>query len=854
MPVPSWQTAHLRNWLFKPRTVWSYFPFLFLALVTLTLTIISARVLWVWPYDGMRWSTRTGYVRDVDPSGPAAQVGIQPGDQVLALDGVSLNQVFPIYHHKRAGDRVLFTLKRAEQVVMVSLTLATPPLREHLIRLEPLLVALAFWGIGLVVWALCPFHGVSRLFFALSQAVAGMLAVGGLSAFRIPWALWLFNLLLLLLAPLALHFYACFPDAPPPRYRRPLLRLAYGAGSFLAVVSIIWPRPLASPTVPQWLWTGIRSFVALVLLVALALLLRRRKGPLPLHQRRRLLIAGMAFSLLPLLLFSFLPELVRSSPVLDYVWTFPLLILLPLSYGYAVRRGELGKVDFILNRSLVYLTLTLMLAGFYLLVSALLGYLGAALGGRFLPGQPLREALVVALVAGVAAVTFYPLRDRVQHWMDYLFYGGWYDYQTVVQETVRKLTTVATLPDVARILLDEVATAMKLRCACLVLANEPINSHPLTAYSLVDSNQSLVSGCFVSATPGNESCPLQSDTPPSLLHNGVLARILATASAPLDLDWKHLQQAVEGRPLSEAEQVLLICPHARLLTPLRQGQELLGVLLLGSRLGDEPLFPHDQAIIETVARHTAVVMENLILLEREHQWATEVKALQSRLIEAREEERKQVARDLHDEVLQDLTTAYRMLGDWHHLSPEAAKQRLEEVGQCLYYVIKAVRRICSEQRSPVLDVLGLADAVQAYAKEFENRTGIAVRVIVKGNDQTRFPEQVEVCLFRVFQEALRNVEKHAGATKVDVALEIPPNSIQPGAVVLTVRDNGCGFELSPQLGTFINRGCFGLVGMRERLAMVGGQLILSSSPGRGTRLVARVPITTSEEVGEQTGY
>jgi len=849
----------------------------------------------VLPYEGLEWGSDYR-IRRVDPGGPAAAAGLQVGDLIVAVDGVPANLAYPWYRGKEPDEPISFTVRRADRLWTASLPLVSPPWSERLRRLEPVLIALSFWLIGLAVWMHKPRDGTTRLFLAVSQMGAAALATANLSAFHLEVGRRLLLVLFSLHAPVLIHFHARFPAPKALPRRRLLLGLLYGLALALALPHLLFD--LSELTGRSWPSLVVLAYLFAAILTSAAFLLHTyRTASAQTRRQVRLVVLGTVATWLPLVGGSMLPTVLWGHPLWPYELAYPFLLLIPLAYAIAIRRHRLMALDRFLNRSLVTLTLTLLLAGFYLLVSALLGYLGAALGGRLLPGQPLREALVVALVAGVAAVTFYPLRDGVQRWMDRLFYGGWYDYQTVVQDAVRKLTTAATPSDVARVLLDEVAAALKLRCACLFLGSATADRRPLTADSPTSGGPpSAVGGRlgepqFLPHILGSEACPLRGVRKPGLPCEGALARVLAAAGEPVDRE--RLRQEVKGKPLSGAEKALLACPHARLWMPLRQGRELLGVLVLGSRVGDDPLSPRDQAIIGTVARHTAVVMENLALLERERQWVTEVETLQRRLIEAREEERKQVARDLHDEVLQDLTLAYRALGDRHHLPPEVAEQKIDEVRQWLHRMIEAVRRICTEQRSPVLDVLGLADAVWSYAEEFESRTGIAVHVTIKGDDEARFPEEVELCLFRVLQEALRNVEKHAQATEVEVELEIrPPTAdrrlrgrfarprtprppsrgaapLQGGlggrrlpsskktavggpwsAVILTVRDDGCGFELPPRLGAFIERGCFGLVGVRERLAMVGGRLILSSGPGRGTELVAEVPVTRETDDDE----
>jgi len=134
--------------------------------------------------------------------------------------------------------------------------------------------------------------------------------------------------------------------------------------------------------------------------------------------------------------------------------------------------------------------------------------------------------------------------------------------------------------------------------------------------------------------------------------------------------------------------------------------------------------------------------------------------------------------------------------------------------------------------------------VRSQAEVFGLHTGIAVRVTVAGDAEARLPEAVEVCLFRVLQEALRNVEQHARASEMEVVLEMPADfeSAAPRKVSLTVRDDGRGFVMPRRLGLLLDQDHFGLVGLRERLALVGGTLEVSSGPGRGTELVAEVPL------------
>lgn len=149
-----------------------------------------------------------------------------------------------------------------------------------------------------------------------------------------------------------------------------------------------------------------------------------------------------------------------------------------------------------------------------------------------------------------------------------------------------------------------------------------------------------------------------------------------------------------------------------------------------------------------------------------------------------------------------------------------------------------MRRICSDLRPPVLDSLGLVPAVRSRLRELESRVSLQVRLQVEGDEEQDLPEEVALCLYRVLQEAVLNVQKHAAARRVVVAVRL-----RPEAVTLSVEDDGRGFVLPPRLGLLTNEGHFGLLGLQERLELVQGTLRVTSAPGQGTRLEAHVPLT-----------
>lgn len=219
----------------------------------------------------------------------------------------------------------------------------------------------------------------------------------------------------------------------------------------------------------------------------------------------------------------------------------------------------------------------------------------------------------------------------------------------------------------------------------------------------------------------------------------------------------------------------------------------------------------------------------------------QLRNLAARLLSVREEERARIAREIHDELGQSLT-AVKIDLSWlaGRLSPRNG-QMLERIGATLELadnLIKSVRRISTELRPGILD-LGLAAAVEWQAREFQARTGIPCKLRLLAQEVVVAPN-VSTALFRIFQETLTNVARHARATRAEVVLQK-----QRDGLVLLIRDNGQGFDpADPSVSKSL-----GLLGMRERAAMLGGRVNISSAPGKGTSLTAWIPLRSSEESG-----
>ena len=236
------------------------------------------------------------------------------------------------------------------------------------------------------------------------------------------------------------------------------------------------------------------------------------------------------------------------------------------------------------------------------------------------------------------------------------------------------------------------------------------------------------------------------------------------------------------------------------------------------------------------SRYVYTLLENIRRqLEESHQYRGQLRRLSSQILIAQEEERKRIARELHDDTAQALTSLLVRLRLLERAaSLKDAKVNLGDLRELTASTLEGVRQLALDLRPSVLDDLGLVPALQWQIDNFGQRWGIEVHFQATGLNG-RLPADLELVLYRVAQEALTNVAKHAGARRVSVSLERQGRRLR-----LAVEDDGRGFRVKRALSSK-ERG-LGLFGMQERLALVGGKLSIDSRPGSGTKVVAEVPL------------
>jgi PAS domain S-box-containing protein len=249
---------------------------------------------------------------------------------------------------------------------------------------------------------------------------------------------------------------------------------------------------------------------------------------------------------------------------------------------------------------------------------------------------------------------------------------------------------------------------------------------------------------------------------------------------------------------------------------------------------DDDLQKEDLPIFSVFANQVAISLENARLFEQVRDGRERLQTLSHQLVESQEKERQQIARELHDEIGQILTGLALLLEMHPQSLTEEQRASLAEAKSLVNDLMNRLREISLDLRPAMLDDLGLLPALLWHFDRFTAQTGVAVRFKQNGLVEARFPSDFELAAYRIVQEALTNVARHAGVKSAEVRVWTDPQGLH-----LKIEDRGIGFESQLQLTAL---GALGIAGMHERVLLCGGTLNLDSSPGKGTRVYAILPL------------
>ena len=273
-----------------------------------------------------------------------------------------------------------------------------------------------------------------------------------------------------------------------------------------------------------------------------------------------------------------------------------------------------------------------------------------------------------------------------------------------------------------------------------------------------------------------------------------------------------------------------------LVTPMIFHNRAIGILSAFDRVGGDGAFSEeDERLLQAFAASAATAGATA-------QTATN-DALR-RSMQASEQERRRWARELHDETLQELAGLKVLLsGARRSDEPGRLDTAVDQAVDLIATGIANLRALISDLRPAALDELGAGPAIEALVERVRAQTGLDIALELdlayeQGRASSRHAAELETTIYRIVQEALTNVSKHAAAAHVTLRIADP--EVEPGRMEVEISDDGAGFDPEHRAEGF------GLVGMHERLALLNGELTISSAPGNGTRLVARIPVRRSE--------
>ncbi|MCC7362118.1 MAG: hypothetical protein IT317_21720 [Anaerolineales bacterium] len=684
---------------------------------------------------------------------------LRSGDVLLAVDGQTVESLAGRLTGAAVpappwafGQTLRYTLVRDGAVLDVPVTLGRYSLGGVLaVNWGSIVFALILQAITALVFISRPDEPVARVLFMTSAAVVGATnwSLGlQVSDLVVPAGFWLYCLGTLgayqLLWPGILLIVLFFPTPWPPLARRRWLAPVVYALPYL-VVLVVTPAG-NSPNAFDWsqsagsLTDYVQGAYVLLALAGVVRSIRAARDPVSRAQVRWVATA-LIVTLLTNLTLGIIPELALGYPLLSWDVLALIGLSVPIAFAIAILRYHLFDIDVLLNRTLVYGSLTTGVTGLYVLV---VGGLGQTLQTNYRGSN----VVLSLLVTGLVAVSFQSVRQRLQRAVNRLLYGERDEPYAVLSRLSQRMEAALAPEAVLPTLAETIAQALKL---------------PYVAVALQGAG---------------ESAP----------------QVVAACGPP-------------------AVKVLL--------WPLIYQSERVGELRVAPRGPGETFTAAEQHLLQDIA-HQAGIAAHAVQLTADLQRSRE------RLVSALEEERRRLRRDLHDGLgpqlasqTLTLTAALQLL----RRQPGEAEALLAEAIKHAQDAITDIRRVVYDLRPPALDDLGLAGALRAQAAGY-SASGINFTLSLP-EALPPLPAAVEVACYRIAQEALTNVVKHARAQNCRLSLAVTDG------VTLEVVDDGRGLPKERPAGV-------GLSSMRERAAELGGQCLIEPRPGGGTRVLARL--------------
>jgi signal transduction histidine kinase len=512
-----------------------------------------------------------------------------------------------------------------------------------------------------------------------------------------------------------------------------------------------------------------------------------------------------------LVVFGFLgvTPLARAFPVSHIGGLFSASIL-----AYAIIKHDLVSINSVLRQVLGWASLALLGIGTYIFFLYLLHFI-------------LKFELVPVTLAAATIVSFctsifvYKMRQVFFGMVDQLFYRETYWYRQSLLGFNIKMGNIINLSELANEMLPTIVKALRTSQAHLLFE---------------DSS----TGDFVAQFSYPQPKEIRDDLPKLPRDSPIIAWLGKDASY---LDVKQIEYIPQLKALWQSEKENLKMLDMEFICPIKSRGKLIGILVLGKKQSKSVYSQEDLETIISLANQAAIIIENARMFDILKKQQQQVQQILAQAVLAQEEERQRISIDLHDSVAQWLAGA-----SYHVQTAEALLSRdtnevrdeLSTVESTIDRSLKELRRVVIGLRPPALDELGLEHALRQSLEELKS-DGLICKFSEIGT-QARLSSSVEIAVYRLVQEALTNIRKHAQATKVNLRLQFRKDNLQ-----VEIRDNGKGFNLSQTLDSAVSVGHMGLLGMKQRAEMLGGDIKIKTGEGSGTVLTLNLPIELHEE-------
>jgi signal transduction histidine kinase len=728
--------------------------------VFLILAIYSYALVFKIPYIGLDFNPGDGRVIEIFAQEKASQV-LQPGDRLIQVGAISWetynkDKRQPLFNRVQSGEAVTLRVLRNGREISVRWVIPGPNPAEIVDRLTSLWLPYIFWITGTAVLFLVrPKDLCWRLMFLFNYLTALWLVAGLVSVAALWQSAIIMRALIWLSLPVYLHLHWEFPR-PLGRIPVPLLWVFYLVAAVLA--GLEWFQ-IIPPT------TYIYGFAlalggSLVLLIGHAII-----QP---DQRRDLRVLAIAASMIILPTIVIGTIAARLLGISLWLGWGALLGLpaLPGAYFYLIYRRQLGGLELRANR-----VITLYIFLILLFIASTLVVLAENLWIKD-RGVLISIELALALLAGLVIATTY---NRFQRWVERFVLGMPLAPTHLLETYSSRITTSLNAESLIFLLRDEILPSLLVRQSALLWLKE---GHLFTPLYLkgVDENQ----------------LPTVADIPALVEQPGKYRSLSAASHDPILHHW------------------------IRLVLPLRVGEKLIGLWLLGRRDPDDWYSQRDILVLQSIANQTAIALVNIAQAERLH-------ALYQANMDRQEVERARLARGIHDTVLNHL--ALLATSPDGPDSTQASREGYQKIVTYLREVIHNLR--------PAMLAYGLRPALEELADEISERENGAVEIQLDiPQSEARYDSHVEQHLFRIVQQACENAIQHARAKTIRIQ-----GYLDQAHLSISVIDDGAGFAgNSLTLDQLLIQQHYGMVGMYERAALIGAELKIDSAPGAGTQV------------------